>query len=98
MAELDKHHRQKCRKASRNRTHKIAMWHEHLAIEKIECPYYVKRILTPVISSGLEHRMVTLPYKDPVKDGTYLSASLLADILYRKFVLSLPFYRQSEEL
>ncbi|MBE5860737.1 MAG: IS66 family transposase [Butyrivibrio sp.] len=76
---------------------RIARWHEHFTIEKIECPIYVKRILTPVISSGLEHRMSTVPYKNPIKDRSYLSASLLADILYRKFVLALPFYRQSDD-
>lgn len=76
---------------------RIARWHEHFVVEKVECPLYVRKILTPVISSGLEHRMTTIPYKNPIKDRTYLSASLLADILYRKFVLSIPFYRQSED-
>lgn len=76
---------------------RIARWHEHFVVEKIECPLYVRRILTPVISSGLEHRMTTISYKNPIKDRTYLSAPLLADILYRKFVLALPFYRQSDD-
>ena len=72
---------------------RIARWHEHFVVENL----YVRKILTPVISSGLEHRMTTIPYKNPIKDRTYLSASLLADILYRKYVLSIPFYRQSED-
>lgn len=74
---------------------RIAMWHEHYVIEKIENPVYVKKILTPVISSGLEHVMTTIPYKNPLKDRTYISASILTDILYRKFFLALPFFRQS---
>ena len=76
---------------------RIAMWHEHYVVEKIENPLYVKKILTPVISSGLEHVMTTIPYKNPLKDRTYISASILADILYRKFVLALPFFRQTED-
>ena len=69
--------------------------HEHYVVEKIDCPLYVKKILTPVISSGLEHVMTTIPYKNPLKDRTYISASIMADILYRKFVLALPFFRQA---
>lgn len=76
---------------------RIAMWHEHYVVEKIENPLYVKKILTPVISSGLEHVMTTIPYKNPLKDRTYISASILADILYRKFFLALPFFRQTED-
>lgn len=76
---------------------RIAMWHEHYVVEKIENPLYVKKILTPVISSGLEHVMTTIPYKNPLKDRTYISASILADILYRKFVLALPFFRQAAD-
>ena len=76
---------------------RIARWHEHYVVEKIENPLYVKKILTPVISSGLEHVMTTVPYRNPLKDRTYISASILADILYRKFVLALPFFRQAAD-
>lgn len=76
---------------------RIARWHEHYAVEKIDTPLYVKKILTPVISSGLEHVMTTIPYKNPLKDRTYISSSILADILYRKFVLALPFFRQAAD-
>ena len=76
---------------------RIAKWHEHYVVEKIENPLYVKKILTPVISSGLEHVMTTVPYRNPLKDRTYISASILADILYRKFVLALPFFRQAAD-
>lgn len=76
---------------------RIAKWHEHYVVEKIENPLYVKKILTPVISSGLEHVMTTVSYRNPLKDRTYISASILADILYRKFVLALPFFRQAAD-
>lgn len=76
---------------------RIARWHEHYVVEKIDTPLYVKKILTPVISSGLEHVMTTIPYKNPLKDRTYISASILADILYRKFILALPFFRQAAD-
>ena len=76
---------------------RIAKWHEHYVVEKIENPLYVKKILTPVISSGLEHVITTVSYRNPLKDRTYISASILADILYRKFVLALPFFRQAAD-
>ena len=72
---------------------RIAYWHEHTTLEKIESPYYVQIIYTPVISTGLEHLMFTLPYRNILLDKSHLSTSILSDLLYRKFFLSLPCYR-----
>lgn len=74
---------------------RIAFWHHHTTLEKLNSPYYVKTVYTPVISSGLEHVLTTVPYANPLIEKSVASPSVIADILYRKFVLGLPFYRQA---
>ena len=74
---------------------RIAFWREHESIEKLPFSCFVRKIYTPVITSGPEHDIYTVPYANALMPHTYVSASLLADILYRKFVLGLPFYRQA---
>jgi len=74
---------------------RIAFWHCHTTLEKLNSPYYAKTVYTPVISSGLEHVLTTVPYANPLIEKSVVSPSIIADILYRKFVLGLPFYRQA---
>lgn len=74
---------------------RIAFWHCHTTLEKLDSPYYAKTVYTPVISSGLEHVLTTVPYANPLIEKSVTSPSIIADILYRKFVLGLPFYRQA---
>lgn len=74
---------------------RIAFWHCHTTLEKLYTPYYAKTVYTPVISSGLEHMLTTVPYANPLIGKSAASPSVIADILYRKFVLGLPFYRQA---
>jgi hypothetical protein len=74
---------------------RIAFWHCHTTLEKLDSPYYAKTVYTPVISSGLEHVLTTLPYANPLIEKSAVSPTLIADILYRKFILGLPFYRQA---
>ncbi len=74
---------------------RILFWHEHSTIEKMPATYYVKQVYTPVLSTGLEHSLVTMPYCNLLMPRSYASPSLVSDILYRKFVLGLPFHRQA---
>ena len=74
---------------------RIAFWREHMFLERIPVSYYARYILTPVISEGLGHFLHTVPFYNLLLPHSYASASIVADILYRKFVLSLPFYRQA---
>ncbi|MBO6240308.1 MAG: IS66 family transposase [Butyrivibrio sp.] len=76
---------------------RIANWHEHCVIEKVECPIYVRKIYTPVISYGLEHLLETVPYQNLLLDRSYLSSSFVADFFYRKYALSLPMNRQAAD-
>ena len=52
-------------------------------------------VYTPVVSVGTEHDLFTFPYLNPLIDKSVISCTIIADILYRKFVLGLPFYRQA---
>lgn len=74
---------------------RIAYWHKHETLEKIPVLYFVRETYTPAISVGLEHQLYTVPYENVLMPHAYVSPSLLADIIYRKFVLGLPFYRQA---
>lgn len=76
---------------------RIAFWREHISLERIPVSYYVKHTLTPVISFGIEHMISTIPFTNLLMPHSYVSPSIIADILYRKFVLGLPFYRQSTD-
>lgn len=66
-----------------------------MTIEKIPVSCYARHILTPAISVGLEHELVTVPYNNPLMQHSYVSPSVMADILYNKFVMGIPFCRQS---
>ena len=74
---------------------RLAYWHEHTRIRKISSSYYVEVIMTPAVSVGLEHVLYTLPFEVLLMPRSMVSESLIAEILYRKFVLSLPFFRQA---
>ena len=74
---------------------RIAFWKSYETIEKIPVVYYVKEVRTPVVSVGLEHDLCSEPYDDKMLPHSYISPSMLADIIYRKFCLGLPFYRQA---
>ena len=76
---------------------RITGWHAHQTLEKLPVSYYTRTVYTPVISHGLEHSLATIPYCNSLVDKSYLSASFAADMLYRKFCLSLPFHRQSAD-
>ena len=74
---------------------RIAYWHQHEKLMKLETPYYTQVVYTPVVSVGTEHDLFTFPYLNPLIDKSVISCTIIADILYRKFVLGLPFYRQA---
>ena len=62
---------------------------------KLDTPYYTQVVYTPVVSVGLEHDLFTIPYMNSLIDKSAVSCTIMADILYRKFALGLPFYRQA---
>ena len=72
---------------------RIAFWHEHTTLEKIDTPFYQRAVYTPAISVGLEHRLYSEPYENPLIDRSVVSESIMEDLLYRKFALAMPFNR-----
>jgi len=76
---------------------RIVYWHSHRTLMKLDTPYYTQVTYTPVVSVGLEHDLFTIPYMNPLLDKSIVSYTIIADILYRKFVLGLPFYRQAKD-
>lgn len=73
---------------------RIAFWHPHRTVEKTPSPVYVRNVYTPVISVGLEHMLVTVPYEAPIRQWSIASPSIMADILYNKYALDIPLHRQ----
>ena len=77
---------------------RIFNWTKYEEYRSIPCTTYLKVTYTPVLSIGLEHDLVRCPYKGKLLPGSLVSASILAEIMYNKFVLGLPLYRQEQNL
>jgi hypothetical protein len=75
---------------------RIAYWHNHKTVEINPRTAYVLNTFSPVISVGLEHELKTIPNPGILLKNSIASASLAAEILYQKFFLSLPIYRQAQ--
>jgi len=73
---------------------RIAFWHNHRTVEVNPQTAYVLNSYTPVISVGLEHDLHTIKNPGVLLKNSIASASLVAFILYQKFFMSLPLYRQ----
>jgi len=73
---------------------RIAFWHVHPSLQEIPSSTYALYTHTPVISVGLEHSLVTIPYEAPLWQRSFASPSIVAWILYLKYFLSVPLYRQ----
>lgn len=77
---------------------RIAFWRCRQTIESQKTVRFVREAYAPVISIGLEHLMKAVPHQNVLLWNSYVSPSLLAEILYNKFCLALPFYRQSQDM
>jgi len=73
---------------------RIAYWHAHRSVECIPTTVYQKISYVPVVSVGLEHVLCSIPRENVLISNSIASASLTALILYHKFFLALPIYRQ----
>jgi len=74
---------------------RIAYWRKKRTVECPQITTYCLNTYTPVISVGLEHRLVSVP-NPSILPGSFVSASFLAYIEYSRLYMSLPFYRLSE--
>ena len=73
---------------------RIAFWHNQRTVEINPQTAYVLNTYSPVISVGLEHELYTIKNPSVLLKNSIASASLVAFILYQKFFMSLPLYRQ----
>lgn len=73
---------------------RITYWHAHRSVECIPTTVYEKISYVPVVSVGLEHVLCSIPRDNVLISNSIASASLTALILYHKFFLALPIYRQ----
>lgn len=76
---------------------RIAFWQETKTLEKLPVVYYQKTVYTPSISIGLEHRLETQPMPERLMPWSLVSPSMAADVLTRKFFLSIPTGRQEKD-
>lgn len=76
---------------------RIAYWKKSRCIVHIRSYDYLQVTYTPVVSVGLEHRMVSMPAPVPVIPKSLASPSLLASLFYDKYGLFLPYYRQEHD-
>ncbi len=72
---------------------RIAYWRCHTTVEHNPAVAYALNTFTPVISVGLEHSLVSVPYQS-LLSRSFASASLVAQILFQKFFMAVPLYRQ----
>lgn len=75
---------------------RIVYWHKHPNLEEVPAYTYVNNVYTPVISVGLWRDMVTIPYDAPLWHRSYATPSIVSMIMYQKFALALPLYRQEK--
>lgn len=77
---------------------RIYNWTKYEEYMSIPCTTYLKVTYAPVLSVGLEHCLFRHPYKEKLLQGSLVSASILAEIMYNKFVMGLPLYRQEQDM
>lgn len=75
---------------------RIAFWHSHCVVECIPTTVYKSITYTPIVSVGIEHTMSSIPIEFVLIKNSIASASLVSMIMYHKYVLSLPIYRQEK--
>ena len=73
---------------------RIAFWRNHRTVEIEPQTAYVLNSYSPIISVGLEHELEAIKHTGVLLKNSIASTSLVAEILYQKFFMSLPIYRQ----
>jgi len=75
----------------------IRGWTEYRTIESVRATKYTKSVFVPVISAGTEYVLSRMPYDGKLLPRSLASSSLVAEIMYKKFVLGMPFYRIEQD-
>ncbi|MBR4776893.1 MAG: IS66 family transposase [Lachnospiraceae bacterium] len=77
---------------------RIVFWEKHDTVELVRSYSFLKRIYTPVISSGYPGELHREAYTQSLLPKSLVSQSLMADILFNKYNLFQPLYRQDENM
>lgn len=77
----------------------IFSWKKYRTVECVPSRHYVQCVYVPVISHGTCCREIEYtPYEGKPLPGSIVSSSLLADILYYRFCLYVPYYRMEKDM
>lgn len=76
----------------------IISWHIRKKVERIPELDYVQYTHAPVVAVGPERKLVALPFEDALRDYSIATASLVASIMFKKYALGIPLYRQEWDL
>ncbi len=76
----------------------IYSWHVRKKVERIPELDYVQYTHSPVVAVGAEGKLVAIPFGDALRNYSIATASLVASIMFKKFVLGIPLYRQEWDL
>ncbi len=76
----------------------IISWHVRRKVERIPELDYVQYTHVPVVAVGPERKLVALPFEDALRNYSIATASLAASIMFKKYTLGIPLYRQEWDL
>ena len=76
----------------------IYSWHVRRKVERIPELDYVQYTHSPVVAVGIEGKLIAIPFGDALRNYSIATASLVASIMFKKFVLGIPLYRQEWDL
>ena len=71
---------------------RIVHWKKHTKVEHSRVTLYAVNYYSPVVSVGLEHRLITVPY-ECLLQKSFVTSSLMQEIFYQKIFMAVPFYR-----
>lgn len=72
-------------------------WHQHDTVVYVKGYSYHLKTYTPVISVGLEHTAVTVPWDGALIPKSYASSSLLSQMFVETYNMFIPLYRQEHD-
>ena len=76
----------------------IYSWHIRKKVERIPELDYVQYTHSPVVAVGAEKKLVAIPFGDLLRNYSIATSSLVASIMFKKFALGIPLYRQEWDL
>ena len=76
---------------------RFAYWKEDRKVELIRRSTYLKVTYTPIISVGLDHRLIRIPTENALIPKSIASASLVSQLMLDWSRMHLPLYRQESD-